>query len=61
MDLAAYPMRWQVDAVIGRHKTDMGAGRPLPRSRGPEGVAQEMWARFAVYQGPSRGVLSAGG
>jgi hypothetical protein len=51
LDLAcAYPMRWQAETVIGHHKTDMGAGMAVLRSRDPEGVAQEMWALFAVYQ-----------
>ncbi|MGI9003480.1 MAG: hypothetical protein ACR2GH_17790 [Pseudonocardia sp.] len=51
LDLAcAYPMRWGCETVIGHHKTDMGAGMPVLRSRDPEGVAQEMWALFAVYQ-----------
>lgn len=51
LDLArAYPMRWEAETVIGRHKTDMGAGMPVLRSEHPEGVAQEMWALFAVYQ-----------
>jgi hypothetical protein len=36
--------------VIGHHKTDMGPGMPVLRSKDPEGVAQEMWALFAVYQ-----------
>jgi hypothetical protein len=46
----AYPMRWGCETVIGHHKTDMGAGMPVLRSKDPEGVAQEMWALFAVYQ-----------
>lgn len=46
----AYPMRWNVETVIGHHKTDMGPGMPVLRSHDPEGVAQEMWALFAVYQ-----------
>lgn len=51
LDLAcAYPMRWQCETVIGHHKTDMGPGMPVLRSKDPEGVAQEMWAMFAVYQ-----------
>ena len=51
LDLAcAYPMRWQAETVIGHHKTDMGEGMPVLRSKDPEGVAQEMWALFAVYQ-----------
>lgn len=51
LDLAcAYPMRWDCETVIGHHKTDMGAGMPVLRSKDPEGVAQEMWALFAVYQ-----------
>ena len=36
--------------VIGHHKTDMGEGQPVLRSKDPEGVMQEMWALFAVYQ-----------
>jgi hypothetical protein len=51
LDLAcAYPMRWDCETVIGHHKIDMGAGKPVLRSKDPEGVAQEMWALFAVYQ-----------
>ena len=51
MDLAGtYPMRWECETVIGHHKTDMGAGKAVLRSKDPEGVAQEMWALFAVYQ-----------
>lgn len=46
----AYPMRWEAETVIGHHKTDMGQGLPTLRSKDPEGVAQEMWALFAVYQ-----------
>ena len=52
LDLACtYPMRWSAETVIGHHKTDMGEGMPVLRSKDPEGVAQEMWALFAVYQG----------
>jgi hypothetical protein len=55
LDLAqAYPMRWGCETVIGHHKTDMGAGQPVLRSKDPEGVAQEMWALFAVYQAITR-------
>ena len=51
LDLAcAYPARWPVETVIGHHKSDLGEGRPVLRSKDPEGVAQEMWALFAVYQ-----------
>jgi hypothetical protein len=51
LDLAcAYPMRWECETVIGHHKTDMGEGMAVLRSKDPEGVAQEMWALFAVYQ-----------
>jgi len=51
LDLACtYPMRWSAETVIGHHKTDMGEGMPVLRSKDPEGVAQEMWALFAVYQ-----------
>jgi hypothetical protein len=51
LDLAcAYPMRWECERVIGHHKTDMGQGMAVLRSKHPEGVAQEMWALFAVYQ-----------
>jgi hypothetical protein len=50
LDLAcAYPMRWDCETVIGHHKTDMGPGMPVLRSKDPEGIAQEMWALFAVY------------
>jgi hypothetical protein len=51
LDLACcYPDRWDCETVIGRHKTDMGEGQPVLRSGDPEGVTQEMWALFAVYQ-----------
>jgi len=51
LDLACcYPDRWGCETVIGRHKTDMGEGQPVLRSKDPAGVAQEMWALFAVYQ-----------
>jgi hypothetical protein len=51
LDLACcYPDRWDCETVIGHHKTDMGEGQPVLRSRDPEGVMQEMWALFAVYQ-----------
>jgi hypothetical protein len=51
LDLACcYPERWCCETVIGRHKTDMGEGQPVLRSKDPAGVAQEMWALFAVYQ-----------
>jgi hypothetical protein len=51
LDLAcAYPLRWGCETVIGHHKTDMGGGQPVLRSGDPEGVMQEMWALFAVYQ-----------
>ena len=45
-----YPDRWGCETVIGHHKTDMGEGQPVLRSKDPEGVMQEMWALFAVYQ-----------
>lgn len=45
-----YPMRWECETVIGHHKTDMGQGMAVLRSKTPETVAQEMWALFAVYQ-----------
>ena len=51
LDLAcAYPMRWECETVIGHHKTDMGQGVAVLRSKDPEGVAPQMWALFAVYQ-----------
>jgi hypothetical protein len=51
LDLACcYPERWGCETVIGHHKTDMGEGMPVPRSKDPGGVQQEMWALFAVYQ-----------
>ena len=55
LDLAcAYPLRWGCETVIGHHKTDIGEGQPVLRSGDPEGVMQEMWALFAVYQAISR-------
>ncbi len=51
LDLACcYPDRWGCETVTGHHKTDMGQGQPVLRSKDPEGVLQEMWALFAVYQ-----------
>jgi hypothetical protein len=51
LDLACcYPRRWGCETVIGHHKTDTGEGQPVLRSGDPEGVMQEMWALFAVYQ-----------
>jgi hypothetical protein len=38
LDLAcAYPLRWGCETVIGHHKTDMGEGQPVLRSKDPEG------------------------
>jgi hypothetical protein len=60
LDLArAYPMRWGCETVIGHHKTDMGPGMAVLRSKDPEGVAQEMWALFAVYQATAQ-LIGAG-
>src|SRR5258708_10260790 len=51
LDLACcYPRRRGCETVIGHHKTDMGEGQPVLRSKNPAGVEQEMWALFAVYQ-----------
>src|SRR6266516_2541221 len=51
LDLACcYPARWGCETVIGHHKTDMGEGQPVLRSKDPAGVEQEMWALFAAYQ-----------
>jgi hypothetical protein len=51
LDLACcYPDRWDCETVIGRHKTGMGEGQPVLRSKDPAGVAQEMRALFAVCQ-----------
>jgi hypothetical protein len=51
LDLACcYPRRWGCETVIGHHKTDMGDGQPVLRSKDPAGAEQEMWALFAVYQ-----------
>ena len=51
LDLACcYPERWGCETVIGHHKTDMGEGQPVLRSKDPGGAQQEMWALFAVYQ-----------
>ena len=48
--MCPYPLRWGCETVIGHHKTDMGEGQPVLRSKDPAGVLQEMWALFAVYQ-----------
>ena len=38
LDLACcYPERWGCETVIGRHKTDMGEGQPVLRSKDPAG------------------------
>ena len=51
LDLACcYPRRWGCETVIGHHKTDMGDGQPVLRSKDPAGVEQEMWALFAGCQ-----------
>ena len=34
------------EGVIGLHKTDMGEGQPVLRSKDPAGVMQEMGALF---------------
>ena len=45
LDLACcYPDRWGCETIIGHHKTDMGEGQPVLRSKDPEGVTQEMCA-----------------
>jgi hypothetical protein len=50
-DLAeAYHLRWGIETLIAHHKTDMGKGQAVLRSETVEGVAQEIWALFAVYQ-----------
>jgi len=60
LDLAcAYPMRWGCESVIGHHKTDLGSGMPVLRSKDREGVAQEMWALFSVYQATAQ-LIGAG-
>jgi hypothetical protein len=51
LDLACcYPERWGCETVIGRHKTGMGEGQPVLRSKDPAGAAREMRALFAVCQ-----------
>jgi hypothetical protein len=51
LDLACcYPRRWGCETVIGRHKTDMGEGQPVLRSKDPAGAEREMRALFAVCQ-----------
>jgi hypothetical protein len=43
LDLACcYPARWSCETVTGHHKTDMGDGQPVLRSKDPAGVEQEM-------------------
>jgi hypothetical protein len=40
LDLACcYPDPWGCEIVIGHHKTDMGEGQAVLRSKDPEGVA----------------------
>ena len=51
LDLACcYPRRRGGQTVTGHHQTDRGEGQPVLRSGDPEGVMQEMWPLFAVYQ-----------
>jgi hypothetical protein len=51
LDLACcYPARWGCETVTGHHKTDMGDGQPVLRSKDPAGVEQEMRALSAVCQ-----------
>src|SRR2546423_1476297 len=51
LDLACcYPRRWGCETVIGHHKTGMGDGQPVLRSKDPAGVEQEMLALFAACQ-----------
>jgi hypothetical protein len=52
LDLArAYPMRWECETVIKHHKTDLGPGMPVLRSKDPE-RRQEMWALFLPSTDP---------
>jgi hypothetical protein len=55
----AYPTQWGCETVIGHHKTDLGEGMPVLRSKDLEGVAQEMWALFTVYQATAQ-LIGAG-
>jgi len=51
LDLACcYLRRWGCQTVTGHHKTDMGEGQPVPRSKDPAGAEQEMRPLLAVYQ-----------
>ncbi|MGH3161110.1 MAG: IS4 family transposase [Streptosporangiaceae bacterium] len=51
LDLACcYPRRWGCETVIGHHKTGMGDGQPVLRSKDPAGVEQEMQSLFAGCQ-----------
>jgi hypothetical protein len=53
LDLAcAYPVRWGCETVIGHHKTGMGEGQPVLRSKDPEGVACGNAERASV-RGPA--------
>src|SRR5579875_3109528 len=41
LDLACcYLRRWGCQTVTGHHKTDMGEGQPVPRSKDPAGAEQ---------------------
>jgi hypothetical protein len=41
LDLACcYPDHWGCETVTGHHKTDMGEGQPVLRSKDPDGVMQ---------------------
>jgi hypothetical protein len=49
-----YLVRWRSESVIDFIMTDLADGQPVLRSRNPDGVDQEMWSLFCVYQGQNR-------
>jgi len=52
-DIAAlYNERWSGETMLGAVKTELRGGPDvLLRSQSPDGVRQEMWALFCLYQG----------
>lgn len=46
-----YPERWNNETLLEAVKTDLrGGAEVVLRSRGPDGVRQEIWALLCVYQ-----------
>jgi hypothetical protein len=49
-DLAgAYAQRWETESVFDETKTHQLQSRPVPRSRDPDGIEQEIWGILLVH------------